>query len=239
MIRCYFIRMKITTFIVAGALSLTSLGQEVEIEQPWKNGQSKTKFFISGGYGFASEGAASGEDIYDDFINPIFGEPEDFLYSPGNNVDAINIDNLVFVEFGLKKSWEYFNLVFSAEFLFSRSEIDELDRNGFNIEYESKNFGGTVNIKGEFQPSRYVSFYAGAGIGALDHTIDYRDDYGATFSGEETVLIWQATAGIELKPIEQVGIFVQYRYLAGEDFEGLDITTIKDSFVDVGTRFYF
>jgi len=153
----------------------------------------------------------------------------------------LNVDDLIAIELGFKKMYQSLTLSFSAEIMFGEGETFYSDVAGA-LAYDSNNIGAFANIKAEYEVSDQFSIYAGAGIGGMSTDLelaatDFIDIFGV--EGNEGVLAYQFMIGAEFKPVDQLGIYVQYRYMSGQDLENFDFTVIEDSFVDVGARFYF
>ncbi len=205
--------MKLTTILLATAFFTSTAFAQFGRYTP-----NHKDFFIGVGYGFASDGAYEGGDF-----------------------DALNVDELIAIELGYKKTYQSLTLSFSAEVMFGEGETLYSNAVGA-FEYDSNNVGVFANIKAEYEISDQLSIYAGAGIGGMSTDLelaatDFVDIYG--IEGNEGVLAYQFMVGAEFKPIDQLGIYVQYRYMSGQDLENFDFTVIEDSFVDVGARFYF
>ena len=215
--------MKRTILLTTLALSSLGMAQDAyenldNTQEPWQSGARTGRFFIGAGYGFASDGAASINDT---------------------SIDAINVDELISIEFGYKQSFNALTVSYSAELIFGEGSDSGIDSFGDNVSYESQNVGFLANIKFGYDFSQYFSAYIGGGIGSLRNEFDYFDSSLGSSYFEESLFIYQATAGVEFKPVEQLAIYVEYNYLSGEDFDNEDFTAIEDSFVDVGARFYF
>jgi len=205
--------MKLTTIFLSTVLLTSTAFAQFERYAPNNNG-----FFIGVGYGFASDGVYEGGDF-----------------------DALNVDDLIAIELGFKKKYQSLTLSFSAEIMFGEGETFYSDVAGA-LAYDSNNIGAFANIKAEYEVSDQFSIYAGAGIGGMSTDLelaatDFIDIFGV--EGNEGVLAYQFMIGAEFKPVDQLGIYVQYRYMSGQDLENFDFTVIEDSFVDVGARFYF
>lgn len=155
------------------------------------------------------------------------------LASEGDeSTEGLQGDNLFSFELGQKYSTSS-NLshILSLEILGSTYEDDFVS---------ASSIGFLVNYKAEFEFNSYFSAYIGGGLGSAIGTLEVTDYYGYTDDASESVLAYQAMFGIEVKPTEKFGIYVQYRYISGTDFEDVeDFTAIEDNYVDLGARFYF
>lgn len=227
--------MKKTILITTLALSSFSFAQEdVNFEEPWESNSSRPQFFIGGSYGFASDTPEQALNVSDSlFVPSLFG------ITPANEIDAIGFDNMASFELGfISKLRNNVSFILSAEFLWGGAE-NSLSNASVDIDYDADNYAFLINGKLAYDINPYASIYLGGGIGTLRSELTINDSYFGNVYAEEDIFIWQGAAGIEVKPVEQLGIFVQYRYLSGADFEQLNFTAISDSFVDVGARFYF
>jgi len=231
--------------LLTSLFALSSIGIAQNYPKPWETPSRKSSFFIGGSYGFASSSPEDAIDVEENFFTPVFNDVfgENFIIQ--NKIDAVNVEYLASLEFGVVSEFSNnLEFIFSGEILFSDASDTLIDGSGISS-YEITNFGFLVNARVAYNFSPYLKVYAGGGIGFLSSDLDINSDivdrisgFG-NFSGQESIFVWQATAGLELKPVEHIGLFVQYRYLGGEDYDDLNFTAIDDSFVDVGARFYF
>jgi len=189
--------------------------------------QNDHETFIGGSYGFAADGEDSTS-----------GLQGDFLWS---------------FETGAKyKHAKGVTSTLSLEFLGTFYEdVASFTENGYaySTGLQAQNTGVFVNYRVGYDVNRFLSIYAGGGIGAVFSQVEAAVAYqsqtnsldSGNVSGEETYTTfgYQAVAGVEVKPVSSFAIFAQYRYLSGSEIDDLSIKAIDDSFVDVGARFYF
>lgn len=81
-----------------------------------------------------------------------------------------------------------------------------------------------------------VSFYGGAGLGAVNTNIDN----GIGNHGGSTVLGWQALGGVEYRASDQASLFAEYRYQDAHDVNAGGLTQIgnKSSNLSFGVKWH-
>lgn len=156
-----------------------------------------------------------------------------------DSTDGYQGDGLFSLEMGAKfRNDAYTSGVLSVELLGS-SYSDSAS--GYAIDADST--GVLVNGKFMYTPNPYVSFYIGGGIGVLNADVGLVTPTQIV-EARESVFAYQGFVGVEFKPTPTFALYIQYRYLSGEDFDGIDPnvdirTVIDDSYLDLGARFYF